>query len=517
MLPLLVFAVLCPQAYAQGEEKLDDALKAKAKRSGWSRAIVTWNGQEDSAQLSGLGGRLGRRLELINGQVIELPNGQLKKLAALDIVARIDEDRPTLATMATVSTVVGARAVQKSYGYDGAGIGIAVIDSGITSWHDDLTSTGPRSSARSSGNQRVVDFVDFVNGRRGAYDDNGHGTHVAGVIAGNGYDSGGAQAGIAPASHLVSLKVLDEEGRGVISDVIAALEYAVRNRAEHNIRVINLSVGAAVTSSYNVDPLTIAAKRAVDAGMVVVTAAGNFGRNSNGDPQYGGITAPGNAPWVLTVGAMSHNGTLTRIDDTIAPYSSRGPSAYDFAAKPDIVAPGTGVVSLSDPSSRLYKTMFSYTVDGTVSTPYRPYLSLSGTSMAAPVVSGTVALMIQANPGLTPNLVKAALQVHRRDLRAVRPADAGGRRLEHEGGRRSGPLLRDREERRPVSGSANVEPAHHLGQSTPAEWSDQPARDCLDTRRCLGRRERPFRREHRLGHEVRRRDVLQHRLGHRAQ
>ena len=178
------------------------------------------------------------------------------------------------------STVVGARAVQKSYGYDGAGIGIAVIDSGITSWHDDLTYTGPRSSARSSGNQRVVDFVDFVNGRRGAYDDNGHGTHVAGVIAGNGYDSGGARAGIAPASHLVSLKVLDEEGRGVISDVIAALEYAVRNRAEHNIRVINLSVGAAVTSSYNVDPLTIAAKRAVDAGVVVVTAAGNFGRNS---------------------------------------------------------------------------------------------------------------------------------------------------------------------------------------------------------------------------------------------
>ena len=175
-LSLLLVGAICPPAYAQGEDKLDDALRDRANRKGWSRAIITWNGQDDSAKVASLGGRLGRRLESMNGQVVELPNGLLKKLAALDVVSRIDEDRPTLATMATVSAVVGARAVQKSYGYDGAGIGVAVIDSGITSWHDDLGYTGSRNAVRTIGSQRVVEFADFVNGRRNAYDDNGHGT-----------------------------------------------------------------------------------------------------------------------------------------------------------------------------------------------------------------------------------------------------------------------------------------------------------------------------------------------------
>ena len=166
---------------------------------------------------------------------------------------------------------------------------------------------------------------------------------MSGIIAGNGYDTRGARAGIAPDAHLVSLRVLDENSHGVISDVIAALDYAVANKALYNIRVINLSVGAAVTESYNTDPLTLAAKRAVDAGIVVVTAAGNLGKNSRGQTQYGAITAPGNAPWVLTVGASSHQGTVNRADDVMAGYSSRGPSAIDFQAKPDVVAPGTGV------------------------------------------------------------------------------------------------------------------------------------------------------------------------------
>ena len=238
----------------------------------------------------------------------------------------------------------------------GAGVGVAVIDSGITSWHDDLTYHGTSSAVRTKADQRVVAFADFVNGRTSPYDDNGHGTHVAGTIAGNGYDSSGARAGIAPEAHLVGLKVLDENGRGVISDVIAALEWAIANKNAYNIRVANLSVGAAVTESYWTDPLTLAAKRAVDAGIVVVAAAGNLGKNKLGQSQYGGITAPGNAPWVLTVGAYSHEGTLRRNDDVVAAYSSRGPSAIDFEAKPDVVAPGTGVVSLSDPASLFYST-----------------------------------------------------------------------------------------------------------------------------------------------------------------
>src|SRR4029450_10463246 len=126
--------------------------------------------------------------------------------------------------------------------------------------------------------------------------------------------------------------------------------------------------------------------------------------------QYAGITAPGNAPWVLTVGASSHMGTVDRADDTIAAFSSRGPAAIDYTAKPDLVAPGVGLESLTDPASWMYGAKSAYLLNGTVATSYLPYLSLSGTSMAAPVITGTVALMLQANPALTPNAVKAILQ-----------------------------------------------------------------------------------------------------------
>ena len=153
-----------------------------------------------------------------------------------------------------------------------------------------------------------------------------------------------------------------------------------------------------------------AARRAWEAGIVVVAAAGNLGRNALGESQYGGITAPGNAPWVLTVGASTHQGTHLRYDDAVAGFSSRGPAWLDFQAKPDLVAPGVGIVSLASPGSLLYTTKTTALLNGAFPTLTKPYLSLSGTSMAAPVVAGTVALMVQANPSLTPNLVKAILQ-----------------------------------------------------------------------------------------------------------
>jgi serine protease AprX len=401
--PLLLLALLAgvlpAQAGQRPEAKLDAPLRARTHDGGTSRVII------ETADITGtdllirsLKGKPGRRLGLLRGQVAEIPNASLESLARQTGVSAVRLDRPVHGTMERTAAAVGARWVRESLGFDGSGVGVAIIDSGVTSWHDDL------------GSDRVVHFADFVDFQPSAYDDYGHGTHVAGIIAGSGYDSNGARRGIAPGANLVVLKVLDGEGLGYISNVIAALDYAVEHRAQFNIRVINLSVAAGVYESYASDPLTLAAKRAVEAGVVVVTAAGNLGRNAQGQTQYGGITAPGNAPWVLTVGASSHNGTIDRSDDSMASFSSRGPSYIDYAAKPDVVAPGVGIESLTDASSFLFTTHPNARLWGTVDTATPPYLSLTGTSMAAPVVTGTVALMLQANPALTPNLVKAILQ-----------------------------------------------------------------------------------------------------------
>ena len=385
--------------------KLDKALNELADGVGDSDVIVEFNDDsQGSARITAAGGRSGRRLGIIKARAGRMPNALLKQLANDPSVKRIHIDRPTEAFIARTAATIGAKSVHAQYGYSGAGVGVAVIDSGVTPWHDDLTVANRQG-------QRVTAFVDFVNGRTTKYDDWGHGTHVAGIIAGNGYDSISAREAIAPKANIISLKALDSVGRGKISYIIAALDWAVTNRVQYNIRVINMSLGAGVFESYNTDPLTLAAKRAVDAGIVVVAAAGNMGKAVNGQPQYGAISAPGNAPWVLTVGASSSMGTIDRRDDTMALYSSRGPTMIDFGAKPDLVAPGSGTVSLSNPDSLFYTTKSAYLVAGKrTGLGYLPYLTLSGTSMATPVVSGTVALMIQANPSLTPNMVKAILQ-----------------------------------------------------------------------------------------------------------
>ena len=385
--------------------KLDRELNKLADGIGDSDIIVEFNDDTDSsARIIASGGRPGRKLGIINARAGRISNALLARLADDPKVKRIHVDREAKASIARTAATVGAKNVHAQYGYTGAGVGVAVIDSGITPWHDDLT------IANRSG-QRVTAFVDFVNNRTVKYDDWGHGTHVAGIIAGNGYDSNGDRNSIAPKADIISLKALDVEGKGKISDIIAAIDWAIGHKAQYNIRVINMSLGAGVFESYHTDPLTVAAKRAVEAGIVVVAAAGNMGKGANGQPQYGAIGAPGNAPWVLTVGASSSMGTIDRRDDTMASFSSRGPTMIDFAAKPDLVAPGSGSVSLSDQNSLFYTTKAAYLVAGKKSElNYLPYLTLSGTSMAAPVVSGTVALMMEANPQLTPNMVKAMLQ-----------------------------------------------------------------------------------------------------------
>jgi serine protease AprX len=391
---------------ARRHTKLDAALNdaSEDKTNAASNVIIEFNDETDAARLvRAHGGVSGRRLGILKARVARLSNRQLKALASNPRVKRVHLDRTAEGFVGRTAVTVGARAVQELMGYTGAGVGVAVIDSGITGWHNDLSVAGGQG-------QRVAHFVDFVNGYTRAYDDWGHGTHVAGIVAGNGFETFGTRNAIAPGAHIIALKALDGQGRGTISNVIAAIDYAVANKNALNIRVINLSLGAAVTESYLTDPLTLAAKRAVDAGIVVIAAAGNLGKANDGQPQYGGIGSPGIAPWVITVGASSTNGTVLRRDDTMAAFSSRGPTMFDHNAKPDLVAPGYGTISLADPRSASYTEKASFLLEGLRTTSLKPYIAMSGTSMSAPVVAGTVALMLQANPLLSPNLVKAMLQ-----------------------------------------------------------------------------------------------------------
>ncbi len=418
---LVALLVLSTSAFAGPRNPdsgpLDAVLRKRARQlTGSSRIIVEFRGAPDVRAITGIGGRAVKRLSLLRAHVAEIANHRLESLARDPRIARISIDRPAFATMERTSATIGAALARDELGLTGAGVGIALIDSGVSGWHDDLNLEPDGENV--SYVPRVVHFRDFVTPipedayyDEHPFDDYGHGTHVAGIIAGNGFDSAGARAGVAPRANIVGLKVLDYNGTGFVSDVIAALDYAVSVKDAYNIRVINLSVGAGIDESYNTDPLAQAARRAVDAGIVVVAASGNFGRGQDGDSQYGGVTSPGNAPWVLTVGASNHRGTVQRSDDGIAVFSSRGPSWIDFSAKPDIVAPGVGIESLAEPWTTLYDRYAAYLLPGVSSWLWHsPYLSLSGTSMSAPVVTGTIALMLEANPRLTPNAVKAILQ-----------------------------------------------------------------------------------------------------------
>jgi subtilisin family serine protease len=347
------------------------------------------------------------RLDLINGYALSnVPVSVLPALSGQFGVHRLHYNRSARKQDALSSAAVNANAVdpdhdvaQQTYGYTGQGVTIAVIDSGLTNdVLDDLT------------DDRVRRFVDFVNPRNVLRTDpSGHGTHVTGIVGGTGARSLGKYAGIAPGASIVSLRVLDEHGQGSISAVLKALNWVYKNARRENIRVVNLSVGAAPTESYFTDPLTLAAKALVDQGITVVAAAGNFGQDAEGRLQWGGITAPGNAPWVLTVCAFSTQGTYGQADDSVAAFSSAGPTAFDFAAKPDLCAPGVGIVSLGAPGSETYNVGLAATPSWVVG-PDQRYEYLSGTSMAAPFVSGAIALMLQANPSLTPNLIKGILE-----------------------------------------------------------------------------------------------------------
>ena len=374
-------------------------------------------------------GKLKKSLPLIHAVAAQVPASALDQIASDPNVAYISMDHPVVARQVSITqaefTTEPINAPQVwSKGFNGAGIGVAVIDSGINPVDDlsSLVTVGKGKSAVSVPlGSRIVYNQSFLPAPYDATDQFGHGTHVAGLIAGNGLDSTGPAFfrtfyGSAPNANLVNLRVLDENGNGTDSAVIAAIQTAISLQSTYNIRVINLSLGRPIWESYTQDPLCQAVEQAWKAGIVVVVAAGNDGRdlafNAEG---YGTIEAPGNDPYAITVGAMRTMGTATTSDDLIASYSSKGPSFIDHISKPDIVAPGNLVTSLKFPNDSLavnnpsFVTLDSFYITNGDSQPSQTYFPLSGTSMATGVTSGAVADLLQAQPKLTPDQVKAIL------------------------------------------------------------------------------------------------------------
>jgi serine protease AprX len=333
------------------------------------------------------------------------------QVAALDAnphVRHLSHDQPIGACSDYTAQTVGADVAWNTNGLTGNGVVVAVVDSGIAP-HPDL-----------DGASRIVGWVDLVNGQTTPYDDFGHGTHVAGIIGGNGgvsigYGFNPSLKKIAPHVQFVGVKVLDHNGQGSVSNVIAGINWCIANKSAYHIQVINLSLGTGVSESYTSDPLCQACEQAWQAGILVVVAAGNNGRAVPSDPNsaavYGTINSPGNDPYVLTVGAMNTMGTAARADDKIASYSSRGPTIGDLIAKPDLVAPGNQIDSLSAPNATLYNSYPANIADPNYGAPAgsNSYFRLSGTSMATPVVAGAAALLLEADPTLTPDTIKARL------------------------------------------------------------------------------------------------------------
>ena len=275
----------------------------------------------------------------------------------------------------------------------GQDVAVAVVDSGI-SYHTDLYDDNWMS--------RVIGGVDFANDW--AVDDlNGHGTHVAGIIGGDGYLSDGAYMGVAPAINLVDVKVLNDAGMGYLSDVVAGLQWVLENKATYNIRVVNLSLNSSVAESYNQSPLDAALEILWFNGVVVVVSAGNNGNNSSST--RGVLLPPANDPFLISVGAADDRGTTALTDDKLANFSAYGTTAGQV--KPDLVAPGYNRVSLL--SSEDSNLATGHPLNKVAGWAGNTYFKMSGTSMAAPVVAGAAALLLQDEPNLTPDQVKYRL------------------------------------------------------------------------------------------------------------
>lgn len=360
----------------------------KALRQRWHKIPVIVQLNNTAARVMSVkslaestGCQIKKNLPLIDSFASDVNSKSLQKLVENSAVKTIWYDGEVRAMLNVASPTVKADNLW-DIGYAGKGVGIAVLDTGIYN-HPDLR-------------ERIIGFKDFIKNLEYTYDDNGHGTHVAGCAAGNGSMSGNHFRGSAPSANLIGVKVLNKLGIGSLSMVIQGIQWCIYNKENFNIRIINLSLGIEASQSYSNDPVCLAAEKAWESGIVVCAAAGNSGP----DPRT--IASPGHSPVIITVGAINDNNTVYPEDDVVASFSSRGPTIEELL-KPDVVAPGVNIVSLRAPGSFIDKKNKETRVDGW-------HTSLSGTSMATPVCAGLIAQLLEKNEILTPDQVKSLLK-----------------------------------------------------------------------------------------------------------
>ena len=380
-------------------------LTAANAQPGMQQSVIV---QSQSADLAAAlvekhGGQVTSRLEIIDGVGAQLSAGALIALRAEPGITRVTEnaqteltefafDKPSKNPSTDFPDVSGADLAWEQ-GALGQGIGVAVIDTGIDDKHP-----GFKKGINGKKRDMVVAWKDFVDGKKKPVDPNGHGTHIAGIIANAEKGADGEFNGMAPAVNLIGVRVLDKTGAGDYEKVIQGIQWVLENKDRYNIRVMNLSLHSLVQSPYWADPLDQAVMRAWAEGITVVVAAGNNGPNAMT------VAVPGNTPYVITVGAFTDNYTPADWnDDYLADFSAAGPTLDGFV-KPDLLAPGAHITSTMMPGSYIARTHDHNWRDG-------KYFSMAGTSQAAGVVSGAVAQMLSVQPELTPDQVKYRLMV----------------------------------------------------------------------------------------------------------
>lgn len=336
--------------------------------------------------------RVKYRLPIIDSVVVETGNSNMFLEPSFQNNKEVEMDSIIQAQMKRAGSIIQLESAHNK-GIYGEGVGVAILDTGIYP-HPDFT----------TGKNRIVAFYDVINGRKIPYDDNGHGTHVAGIIAGNGSESKGEYKGVAPKCNIISVKVLNHKGNGNVSDVLQGLQWVVDNKERYNIRVVNISVGTSSTDSMDEESALVRGVNAVwDAGIIVVVAAGNNG------PKPKSISTPGISRKVITVGASDDDIPVELAGVRAKDYSGRGPTQACIK-KPDVIAPGSNIVSCNASRGKNTFSIFGTRRD------YSMYTVKSGTSMATPIVSGAIVLLLSVYPEMTNQEVKLRIKNSSVDL-----------------------------------------------------------------------------------------------------